>query len=272
MKKIISTAVVLLAVFLFGACSQEDFTSFDGEKAGIYMQRVYTTDINGTPISFTDSVVVTFANYKSDTEKLRLYVPVKIMGDVKDYDRKFNLRVNKELSTGVEGVDYEFRDTACYIPAGMTSTNVFFYIKKTDKLEKQAVRLVFQLTDNENFTAELNSYKSTVKWSDTGKQLCGTHYKVIFNNIWTIPTYWGWYGDSYFGTWTVAKEKVVNSVMGYEHSDWDSKVKYGTLPYIAKKTQKYLQEQANAGTPVRDEDGSYMQLVGSYRIDYSNIN
>lgn len=116
MKKYITAIYALLGIVLLGACSEEDFTTFDGTKSGIYMQRVATTDITGTPLSYSDSMTVTFSNYESDTERLRTYVPVKIMGNVKDYDRRFKLVVNPELSNAVEGVDYELSDTACYIP------------------------------------------------------------------------------------------------------------------------------------------------------------
>ena len=271
MKKYILSIFSLLSLLMLGACSEEDFTSFDGGKSGIYIQRVATTDITGNPMSYTDSMTVTFANYESTTERLRTYVPVKIMGDVKDYDRKFKLTVNKQLSTAVEGEDFELSDTACYIPAGQTSRNVFFYIKKTDKLSNQSVKIVFELQDNENFTAELESYKNTVNWSSTGSQLCGTRYKIIFNNIWEIPYQWSFWGDYYFGTWSVKKETILNNLMGWEHYDFDSKATYGKMPYLAKKLQKYLQEQADAGTPVVDEDGSYMQLVSPYLVDYSKF-
>lgn len=269
MKKYITAIYVLLGIVLLGACSEEDFTTFDGTKSGIYMQRVATTDITGTPLSYSDSMTVTFANYESDTERLRTYVPVKIMGNVKDYDRRFKLVVNPELSNAVEGMDYELSDTACYIPAGETSRNVFFYIKKTDKLSSQSVKIVFELQDNENFTVELDKYKNTVSWSSTGSQLCGSHYKLIFNNIWEIPYQWSFWGDWYLGTWSVKKETLLNKLMGWEHYEFDSKASYGIMPYLAKKLQKYLQEQADAGTPVVDEDGSYMQLVDPYLVNYS---
>lgn len=86
--------------------------------------------------------------------------------------------------------------------------------------------------------------------------------------------YWSWYGADCLGAWSVAKETVVNKVMDLLHSDWSAyggKVSYGTMSYIAKKTQKYLQEMANAGTPVYDEDGKYMQLAPSYAVDYSQL-
>lgn len=270
MKKFIIPIFSLLSILMLGACSQEDFTSFAGDsKAGVYIQRVATTNINGTPLTYSDSVVVTFANYSLDTERLRSYVPVKIMGNVTDQDRRFKLVVNPEMSTAVEGEDYELSDTACYIPAGEASRNVFFYIKKTPKLDNKSVRIVFEVQDNENFTAELEKYKNTVDWASTGKELCGKRYKVIFNNIWEIPTQWSFWGDYYFGSWSVKKEKILDELMGWQHSEFDSKATYGKLPYLAKKLQKYLQEQADAGTPVTDEDGSYMQLVSPYLVDYS---
>lgn len=274
MRKILSTALALVAIVFMAACSEEDFTSFDGKKSGIYIQRTTTTDINGTPLAYSDSMVFTFANYKEEVVEYKLYIPVKIMGDVKDYDRPFKLSVNKELSTAVENEDYVFTGDDCFIPAGKNSTGVLVVLKKTDRLRKQSLRLVFQLSDNENFTAELESYKSTVGWSEPGKQLCGTQFKFIYNNIWTEPMYWSWYGADCLGAWSVAKETVVNKVMDLLHSDWSAyggKVSYGTMSYIAKKTQKYLQEMANAGTPVYDEDGKYMQLAPSYAVDYSNV-
>ena len=106
--------MALVAIVFMAACSEEDFTSFDGKKSGIYIQRTTTTDINGTPLAYSDSMVFTFANYKEEVVEYKLYLPVKIMGDVKDYDRPFKLSVNKELSTAVENEDYVLATTALY--------------------------------------------------------------------------------------------------------------------------------------------------------------
>ena len=269
MKRYIIPLFSLLGIALLGACSEEDFTSFDGQKSGIFMRRTVSTDINGTPLAYSDSMSVTFASYSDDTEKLRAYVPVYVMGEVKNYDRKFKLTVNKERSTAVEGVDYELSDTACYIPAGQASRNVFYYIKKTARLDNESVRIVFELQDNENFTAELEKYKNKANWAESGNELCGTRYKIIFNNIWEMPYQWSSWGDYYLGTWSVKKEKLLDNLMGWQHSEFDSKANYGKMPYLAKKLQKHLQEQADAGTPVTEDDGSYMQLVSPYLVDYS---
>ena len=43
----------------------------------------------------------------------------------------------------------------------------------------------------------------------------------------------------------------------------------GRFNFFALAVQKYLQEQADAGTPELDSDGEYMQLDPSYSVDYS---
>lgn len=270
MKKKILLGIAVLTALLMQSCSKEDFMTFDDSKSGIYLQRVYTTTINGTPISFTDSAVVSFSNYKADVTQLRLYVPVAIMGPVADHDRRFSLSVDESLSNAVKDVDYTFSDSACYIPAGQTSTNVFVIIKRTSKLETTPVRLIFKLESNENFTVELEKYNSYVNWAQKGTELCGSKYKIIYSDIYDMPYQWDWYGADYWGTWTITKEKTLNQVMGWTHGSWnDGTVKYGLMPYSAKQLKKYLQAQADAGTPVKDEDGSYMQLPDPYTVDYS---
>ena len=55
-------------------------------------------------------------------------------------------------------------------------------------------------------------------------------------------------------------------VCGFTMDDWNNaggtgvKIIYGRCGFFATMVQKYLQEQADAGTPVVDSDGKYMQL------------
>ena len=40
---------------------------------------------------------------------------------------------------------------------------------------------------------------------------------------------------------------------------------------VAKdKMESFLEEQADAGNPVTDSDGKYMQLAPNYEVDYSD--
>ena len=64
-------------------------------------------------------------------------------------------------------------------------------------------------------------------------------------------------------------------VCGLTPTDWSNagyagaKVSLGRFSFFAVAVQRYLQEQADAGTPELDSDGSYMQLAPSYSVDYS---
>lgn len=244
--------------------------TYEGNKAGIYLQRVSATDINGTPLGFSDSLVISFASYAANFKEYPVAVPVCIMGDVTDYDRPFTLVVDKEKSTAIEGEDYEFSDTACYIPAGKTKQTVRLVLKRSDRITTETARLVFSLKDNANFVVELESYKNVTDWKTQGEELCGSSYKIIFSDKYAITTWWTYNGEMFYGKWSVKKEKLLNELMGWTHSDWERwKVAYGQMPYAAKKFRKYLQEQADNGTPVKEDDGSFMQLMPPYQVDYS---
>lgn len=270
-KNITKTACLAVTGLLaLASCSEEEFMTYEGNRAGIYLQRVSTTDINGTPLGFTDSLTISFASYAATYKEYPVVVPVCIMGDVVDYDRPFKMEVDKEKTTAIEGEEYEFSDTACYIPAGKTKQNVKLILKRSDRIAKETARLVFSIKDNENFTVELESYKNVTDWKTQGKELCGTSYKIIFSDKYAVTTWWELYGQTFYGTWSVRKEKLLNEIMGWTHADWERwKVAYGQMGFGAKKFRKHLQEQADNGTPVKEEDGSFMQLMPPYQVDYS---
>jgi hypothetical protein len=53
-------------------------------------------------------------------------------------------------------------------------------------------------------------------------------------------------------------------------SNGDGKVLPMRFTYFAIKMRIYLQAMADAGTPIREDDGSFMQLGAGYEVDYSN--
>ena len=95
------------------------------------------------------------------------------------------------------------------------------------------------------------------------------------SEMYTAPSYWNSFGDDYFGSWTPRKYVIVNTACGLTAADWanagyaGAKVSLGRFSFFAVAVQKYLQEQADAGEPVLDSDGSYMQLAPAYAVDYS---
>lgn len=271
MKSLLNILGVVFCIGLINiSCSEEGFKTFGGEKSGIYMQSVASTDMYGTPLSYKDSIVFSFSSYKEDVVQYTLSIPVLVMGEVKDYDRPFVLKVDESKSTAVRGVHFDFKEEDCIMPANEASKKVPIVLYRKADLQTQTVRIVMSLADNEYFTAELEEYKNTPSWNAVGTELCGTRYKIIFNDTYTVTNRWITFGESFFGTWSASKEKLLNEIMGWTHMDWVySRVPYGRMGFAAKELKKYLQELADAGTPVIDEDGSYMQLQPPYEVDYS---
>ena len=150
---------------------------------------------------------------------------------------------------------------------------ITFY--RTPDLLDSTLTVVLHLIENEHFNARIDEYKKTNQWNSSSENLDGTRYTFKFNEQYSEPTYWSWFGEGFLGPWTPQKYIVVNSVMGWTVNDWSqagqagAKVSYGRLGFAAKAVRNYLQEQADNDTPVKDKDGSYMQLADGYTVDYS---
>ena len=200
---------------------------------------------------------------------------IRTMGKVVDYDRPFKVVVDQEGTTAIEGKHYEVNLDTVVVPAGKSTAYVRVRFFRTDDMMEKAVRLALRLEDNEYFKCYFPEYKNTNAYSATGVMIHGDVFAFSLSEMYTEPSYWAMFGDDFFGDWTPKKYIVVNSVCGLTPSDWSNagyagtKVQYGRFNFFATVVQKYLQEQADAGTPELEADGSYMQLAPSYSVDYS---
>lgn len=243
-------------------------------KAGIYIQTTYTTNISGEILSYKDSTTVSFTTLASNYKETTTYFTVKLLGDTVGYDRPFKITVD-EQSTAVRGTHFEIDDADCVIPAGKAEKRVPVKLLRHADLLKKAYRLVLNLEANDYFDLEMQKYKSTAQWNATGTTLSGTQYKIIFSELYTAPSYWSYYGTTYFGTWSALKEQKINELMGWLHSDWNYAgysgypVQLGKFAYAARKLREQLQAAADEGNPVKEDNGSYMQLGTEYSVDYS---
>lgn len=271
MKKIIyQIAVILFVTLWFTACTEEQFTTFNGEKSGIYMANVQSTNISGAVLSYIDSITFSFASSKSDVTQLKRQISVRVMGNPVNYDRPFVFKVDETKSTAKRGINFDFNDEDCVIPANTVLKNIPVIIYRTPDLASLTLRVEFKLEPNEHFTTELERYKNTVAWNATGTTMCGTRFKISFNEFYSEPSWWGMMGGEMFGSWSISKEKRVNAIMGWTHVDWENwNVPYGRMPFAAKQLQKQLQALADEGHPVIDDNGKYMQLASAYAVDYS---
>ena len=272
--------IILFALISFPflwSCDKKEIPVFASDDAGIYFQRLTTAVYGSTTEYYGDSTDFSFAGTNAYYTSHVLYAPVLTMGKVVDYDRPFKVVVDMEETTAVEGKDFEIELDSLVIKAGTSKAEVPVRIIRTETLLEKTLKIVLRLQENEHFKCYLETYKNTNLYTAKGEQISGVRYVFTFNEMYTQPNFWKNYAEKdYFGEWTAKKYQVVNQVCGLTPIDWQYANYYGykmqsaRLPFFARTVRIYLQEQADAGNPVTDSDGKYMQLAPNYEVDYSD--
>ena len=271
--------IILFALISFPflwSCDKKEIPVFASDDAGIYFQRLTNAVYGSTTEYYGDSTDFSFAGANAYYRSHMLYAPVLTMGKVVDYDRPFKVVVDMEETTAVEGKDFEIELDSLVIKAGTSKAEVPVRIIRTETLLEKTLKIVLRLQENEHFKCYLETYKNTNLYTAKGEQISGVRYVFTFNEMYTQPNFWKNYAEKdYFGEWTAKKYQVVNQVCGLTPIDWQYANYYGykmqsaRLPFFARTVRIYLQEQADAGNPVTDSDGKYMQLAPNYEVDYS---
>ena len=272
--------IILFALISFPflwSCDKKEIPVFASDDAGIYFQRLTNAVYGSTTEYYGDSTDFSFAGTNAYYTSHVLYAPVLTMGKVVDYDRPFKVVVDMEETTAVEGKDFEIELDSLVIKAGTSKAEVPVRIPRTETLLEKTLKIVLRLQENEHFKCYLETYKNTNLYTAKGEQISGVRYVFTFNEMYTQPNFWKNYAEKdYFGEWTAKKYQVVNQVCGLTPIDWQYANYYGykmqsaRLPFFARTVRIYLQEQADAGNPVTDSDGKYMQLAPNYEVDYSD--
>lgn len=272
--------IILFALISFPflwSCDKKEIPVFASDDAGIYFQRLTNAVYGSTTEYYGDSTDFSFAGTNAYYTSHVLYAPVLTMGKVVDYDRPFKVVVDMEETTAVEGKDFEIELDSLVIKAGTSKAEVPVRIIRTETLLEKTLKIVLRLQENEHFKCYLETYKNTNLYTAKGEQISGVRYVFTFNEMYTQPNFWKNYAEKdYFGEWTAKKYQVVNQVCGLTPIDWQYVNYYGykmqsaRLPFFARTVRIYLQEQADAGNPVTDSDGKYMQLAPNYEVDYSD--
>ena len=271
-RTILSAITCLL--FIWG-CDEKEIPTFSTDDSGIYFQKVNSWVYGSNIETYGDSLSISFASANSKIKGGKYSATVKTMGKVRDYDRPFKVEVDTEESTAIEGVHFDINVDTLVVKAGESSAKVSVYFHRTEDLTKNTVRLKLNLVDNEHFTCYFDKYKNTNDYKAKGDTIHGSSFVFSVSEKYTEPNYWNWFGGDFFGPWTPQKFVIVNEVCGFTSYDWNyagfagMKITYGRFDFFARSVQDYLQAQADAGTPVLDEGGKYMQLADNYLVDYS---
>ncbi len=258
------------------ACSHEEIEPYSGPRNGIFIQQVAGTNMTtGLVSSYTDSMAYSLASYNASITEFPVRFYVRTIGGVTNYPRRYSLVIDEAATTAVEGVDFSLSRNDYIIYPGETMDTCIVTLIRTPTLRQKGLNVKLRLQPNENFDIIFDSYRNSGSWEIPADSLSAVSFAIWFSEQYNQPSYWSSIGHMYFGDFTVTKMLELEKAMGWSYADWNSggwstsQVQYGRMDFAAKVFQNHLQKLADAGTPVREDDGSLMQLPGSYAVDYS---
>ncbi|MDR2413837.1 MAG: DUF4843 domain-containing protein [Odoribacteraceae bacterium] len=300
--------LLLLAIPLLVTCTEE-VNRFDREDAGVYFfhgnrdsgGREYYQDSISISFGRLDvDMAAIYAEYfdfldygipmtpldhsMQDITEHLVKIPVATLGHARDYPRPVNVSVDEQRTTATRGVHYEVDLSTVVVQAGKSDAALEVRVLRAPDLKQREVTIAFKIEENEHFKIYFETRESTNLYTVTGNPVDATRFIIAANEFYTEPMYWNIfcagmpeYGipPDYFGAWSARKYAFVNATLGWSDADWVtfslpvSKIAMGRLAYASVLVQKKLQALADAGTPEREDDGSFMQLAGTYLVDYS---
>lgn len=266
---------ILAFASIISSCKEETIDLYESDNAKIYFQEQTSSSSNGSE-GYSTSIKFSFVNRSLDWTSVVFRGTVKLMGNIADHDRACKVTVDEENTTMIASEDYEINLDTLQIKAGANCGYIGVRFLRSANIKQEAKKLTLRLEPNENFDI-LETYKASNVWSNTtADSIDGSRFTFTIDEIYTMPSQWERVGAStFFGTWTATKYAYINNLLGFTTNDWEwatNKISKARMPYYATTLQKDLQQKADAGEPVYDEDGNYMQLGDSYKVNYDNVN
>lgn len=264
MKKLLSSVITGCFLLLFG-CGENDALYYPGEPdgtSGICFSYYSGTTIAGgvTTYNYRDTTTeYSFGNVVDSILQVR--VPVRLFGEVSDQDRPYVVKMIG--GTVREGEDFTMPDHFV-LEGGTALSYVTVNLKRTDELSDGVTRyLTLGLEENEHFKSYI---KNRMVGTDTVMtQTLTIRYSMVYEKPWA----WDLFALESLGEYSHAKLMCILSVMGWTYREFTNKNLYSVSPPVALFMRIELQKRADDGNPVREADGSLMQLAGSYLVDYS---
>ena len=256
------------------SCKKETIDFYESDDAKIYFQAQNYSGSNGAE-GYTTSTEYSFVGKDLSWESVVFKGTVKMMGNVVDYDRACKVVVDEENTTMIAGEDYEIDLDTLKIKAGASTGYIGVRFLRSKNIREEAKKLTLMLLPNENFSI-LETYKASNVWTNTtAKEVDGSRFSFTIGEVYKKPSGWSRVSaDNFFGSWNATKYAYINDYFGFSIDDWEwetGKITAPRMSFYARELQKHLQQLANEGTPVYDEDGGYMQLADAYKVNYDNV-
>lgn len=209
------------------SCQKDKLMFFD-EKPKIYIYKTGLEWLDSYRIK--DSMTYSFAIRPDSISTDTVLVPLRIMGDVVNYDRKVNYEV-----MGTSLADKEsYELLPAIIKANKFDGNIPVLIKRTAALKNKEGRLWLKIIASEDFEPGINDQLT---------------YLIKINDFLSRPATWD---DYYLGKYSNTKYDLIIKTTGYVTFDV-----YSTSQtiYIVQACKNALLEYEELYGPLYDENG-----------------
>lgn len=244
----------ILMGFALVSCEKSELLTYQ-EDSGIYF--------NNNQM-MRDTVSVPWGLKNSEIVEQRLQLEVKLIGQVKNYDRNFKIRVvedpNPALNARVNQ-DYKPFPLEYTIPKGAASAFINIDLLRSADLAESHRNLTIELEENEEL-----KFLYTRKLPDTlgNVHLLDIRRVIKMNENFPRPSWWPFYGQKYFGDWSVKKAILICDMMDIDRETWVGNVHAtpefteGLLRFAGVYIHRWLQEQ----NPAILEDNGEPMVMG----------
>lgn len=250
MKKLL---YLVLGIAVLQSCSREDLMTYE-EGSGIYFDNAGI---------LLDTIDVPWGLKNTDQVEQTLRLQVKLVGQVKDYDRKFRIKIQttgKDSLRATEGVDYRSFASEYILAKGKASATIAIDLLRDAVLLTENRLLTVALEESDEFgflyTRKLPNKDGTTRPLDTQRV-------IRLTENFPTPRWWPVYGADYFGKWSVKKSILICDLMDIDRERWvgqlyaDPDFTEGLLRFSGVFVHRWLKEQNPA---VLDEDGKPMEM------------
>ncbi|WP_295123219.1 DUF4843 domain-containing protein [uncultured Chitinophaga sp.] len=263
------TAFILIALLL-PSCTKE-MMEYQG------MEGVYFAARSGPYYAAPDSwpyrpyTNVEFVRQPASVTELKISIPVMITGPMKTYDRPFVVEVNPDSTTAVEKVHYEAIERTFIVPANSIYGYIPVTLKRTPDMLTENKKIGLRLVANEHFGLAFPDWKAipglgtTSLGSDTAFD--ATLHTINVSDLMVQPTIWRGsvvvatkVETGLWGAFSRKKLLLMCQLLNLTYQDFDSDVTMSLVlsSLISQEMARYLVNQFNAGTPVKEDDGRLM--------------
>lgn len=245
--------ICFVLLLFFVSCKKETLKTYD-EGNGIYFS---------TQNIYLDTLEVPWGLKRTDLKNQTITLEVLLFGNVANYDRPFDVTVVHDASDSLEAeefVDYQPLKKQYFIPAGEASTVIEVELMRNPVLKQESRHITIRLEKSE----ELGFLYSRKKVDSNNVVRYLDYQRVIrMTENFPRPNWWSYYGNDYFGTWSVKKSILVCDLMGIDREVWMTTPNFsedfteGFIKYAGVYVHRWLQDQ---DPQILDEDGRPMEM------------